>query len=108
MLFGRSESAPVNEWLILESGGKNAMPAFAEFLQRNEPLCGRLQPDKLAALFGARASEVQSAVLMPINGLGMLAIGSHDMDRFHPGMGTVFLKLIAEAITASVARYPLD
>ena len=63
---------------------------------------------ELATLFGPRAGEVHSAVLMPVNGLGMLAIGSHDMDRFHPGMGTVFLKLIAEAITASVTRYPLN
>ncbi len=107
VLFGRSDALPVADWLILEPGGKSALPAFAEFLQRNEPLCGRLQPDKLAALFGPRAGEVHSAVLMPVNGLGMLAIGSHDMDRFHPGMGTVFLKLIAEAITASVTRYPM-
>lgn len=107
VLFGRSDDLAAHEWLILEAGGKSALPAFAEFLQRNEPLCGRLQPDKLAVLFGERAGDVQSAVLMPVNGLGMLAIGSHDMDRFHPGMGTVFLKLIAEAITASVTRYPL-
>ena len=57
-------------------------------------------------LFGALAAEVKSTVLMPIAGLGMLAIGSHDTDRFHPGMGTVFLKLIAEAIAAAVARFP--
>ncbi|TDR41295.1 hypothetical protein DFR29_111209 [Tahibacter aquaticus] len=107
VLFGRSDTLASNEWLLLHADGKTGLPAFAEFLQRNEPLCGRLQPDKLATLFGPRAGEVQSAVLMPVNGLGMLAIGSHDMDRFHPGMGTVFLKLIAEAITASVSRYPL-
>jgi uncharacterized protein YigA (DUF484 family) len=82
------------------------MPAFAEFLERNEPLCGRLQSDKLEALFGTHAESVKSAVLMPIDGLGMLAIGSYDGNRFHPGMGTMFLKLIAEAIAASVARYP--
>ena len=28
----------------------------------------------------------------------MLAVGSQDANRFHPGMGTVFLKLIAEAV----------
>lgn len=107
VLLGRREGQlPTAEWLILEPGGKAALPAFGEFLQRNEPLCGRLQADKLAFLFGPRAGEVLSTVLMPVNGLGMLAIGSHDMDRFHPGMGTIFLKLIAEAITASVARYP--
>ena len=107
VLFGVGPDLPDAEWLVLEPGGRAALPAFHEFLQRNEPLCGRLQPEKLSVLFGAKAGEVQSAVLMPVNGLGMLAIGSNDMDRFHPGMGTVFLKLIAEAITASVARYPI-
>ena len=96
---------PEADWLIVEPRGAAAMPAFAEFLARGEPLCGRLQPEKLEFLFGKLAGEVKSTVLMPIVGLGMLAIGSHDTDRFHPGMGTVFLKLIAEAIDASVARF---
>ena len=34
-----------------------------------------------------------------------LAIGSLDANRFHPGMGTVFLRLIAEAMSAAVGRY---
>jgi len=86
------------------SGAKD-LPAFSEFLKRNEPLCGRLQADKLDALFGAHAAEARSTVLMPIDGIGMLAIGSGDANRFHPGMGTVFLKLIGEAIAAAVARF---
>ena len=94
------------EFFRLQPAGAQAMPAFAEFMQRNEPLCGRLQPDKLDALFGARAADVRSAVLVPIDGLGMLAIGSHDANRFHPGMGTVFLKLIAEAAAAAIVRFP--
>ncbi|MEO8670356.1 MAG: DUF484 family protein [Tahibacter sp.] len=106
VLFRGDADLPSVDWLIRAPGGASGLPAFGEFLARNEPLCGRLQSDKLDALFGARAVEVKSAVLMPVNGLGMLAIGSHDMDRFHPGMGTVFLKLIGEAITASVLRFP--
>jgi len=35
----------------------------------------------------------------------MLAIGSLDANRFHPGMGTVFLRLIAEAMSTAVGRY---
>ena len=56
-------------------------------------------------LFGAKSSEVKSAVLVPIDGIGMLAIGSSDANRFHPGMGTVFLKLIAEAVAAAIDRF---
>lgn len=96
---------PAADWLILAPGGAKDLPAFAEFLKRNEPLCGRLEPDKLDALFGAHAAEARSTVLMPIDGVGMLAIGSGDANRFHPGMGTVFLKLIGEAIAAAVARF---
>ncbi|MDR3387402.1 MAG: DUF484 family protein [Rudaea sp.] len=101
-----SAELPSADWLILAAGGARELPAFAEFIKRNEPLCGRLQQDKLDALFGAHAGSVLSTVLMPIDGVGMLAIGSHDANRFHPGMGTVFLKLIGEAIAAAVARFP--
>ena len=106
VLFRADADLPAADWLVAQGGGIKAMPAFAEFMQRNEPLCGRLQPEKLDALFGDKAVEVRSAVLVPIDGVGMLAIGSHDANRFHPGMGTVFLKLIAEATAAAVARFP--
>jgi uncharacterized protein YigA (DUF484 family) len=93
------------EWLILAPGGVAELPAFAEFLKRGEPLCGRLQAEKLKFLFGAHAAEVRSSVLVPIDGTGMLAIGSGDTNRFHPGMGTLFVRLIAEAIGAAVTRF---
>ena len=93
------------DWLLVEADGPASMPAFTEFLKRGEPLCGRLQQDKLDALFGDRAGDVQSAVLLSIGSVGMLAIGSLDANRFHPGMGTVFLRLIAEAMSAAVGRY---
>jgi uncharacterized protein len=99
------EGLPAADWLILAPNGASDLPAFAEFLRRSEPLCGRLQPEKLDALFGAQAGEVRSAALVPVDGVGMLAVGSTDANRFHPGMGTVFLKLIAEAIAAAVARF---
>src|SRR3569832_66884 len=92
VLFRADAQLPEADWLFAERDGAAALPAFAEFLQRYEPLCGRLQPEKLDALFGAQAADVRSAVLVPIDGIGMLAIGSHDANRFHPGMGAVFLK----------------
>ena len=105
VLFRSEPDLPAAEWLLVEADGPESMPAFAEFLKRGEPLCGRLQQDKLDALFGKRASEVQSAVLLAIGEVGMLAIGSLDANRFHPGMGTVFLRLIAEAVSTAVTRY---
>lgn len=101
----RRPDLPAADWLILVANGAADLPAFAEFLTKGEALCGRLQQDKLDALFGARASEVQSTALVPVADIGMLAIGSGDANRFHPGMGTVFLKLIADAIAAAVIRF---
>ena len=41
---------------------------------------------------------------MPLGELGLLAIGSTDGDHFQPGMGTLFLKMIASTITAAMLR----
>jgi hypothetical protein len=41
---------------------------------------------------------------LPIGEAGFLGIGSADPNRFHPGMGTVFLRQIGELIgTAMLA-----
>ena len=96
---------PAADWLQLVTPDDPALRPFAEFLQAGEPLCGRLQPEKLDLLFGARAATVQSTALLPLAGRGMLAIGSTDANRFFPGMGTLFLRLMAETVVAALARY---
>ncbi len=104
MLFREGADLPRAEWLLLAQD-KAALPEFAEFLARNEPLCGRLAQEKLDRLFGDRASRVQSCALLKIGERGLLAIGSEDINRFHPGIGTIFLKLIAQALDAALARF---
>ena len=103
VLFGDSTQLPRAEWL-LQVSGPEALPELAEFLHLHEPVAGRLSADKLARLFGASAGEVRSVALMPLGDCGMLAIGSADPDRFQPGMGTLFLKMISATITAALAR----
>jgi uncharacterized protein YigA (DUF484 family) len=104
-LFHVDPNLPAADWLIAEPAGMSAFPAFAEFFKRAEPLCGRLQQEKLETLFTDKAAHVHSTALLPLHAFGMLAIGSHDANRFHPGMGTVFLKLIGEAVTTALARF---
>jgi len=109
VLFGEGPTdkelaLPSAEWLLQVPGGRQALPEFAEFLQQDEPVSGRLSTDKLARLFAEQASTVRSVAVMRLDELGMLAIGSTDPDRFQPGMGTVFLKMIATTITAALAR----
>jgi uncharacterized protein YigA (DUF484 family) len=105
VLLGPHEDLHPAEWLKIEPDGPDALPAFAEFFARKEPMIGRLASEKLSYLFGADADAVQSAALMRVGEHGMLAIGSHEPNRFHPGMGSMFLKLIAESVSTAIERY---
>ena len=105
LLFRDGADLPRADWLVCVPAGKQALPMFTDFLARGEAACGRLAQDKLDRLFGADAGKVHSAALLKIGDEGMLAIGSEDPNRFHPGIGTLFLKLIAQALDAAIARF---
>jgi uncharacterized protein len=104
VLLGEYDDLPAAAWLRVEKGGAEALTDFHDFFDRLEPMVGRLATEKLAYLFGKQADAVQSAALMRVGEHGMLAVGSHDPNRFHPGMGTMFLKLIAESVNAAIER----
>ena len=72
---------------------------FQEHLDKGETLCGRLNRNKLDFLFRNRAQWVQSTALVPLGKDGLLAIGSSDPAYFYPGMGTLFLDLLATVVT---------
>jgi hypothetical protein len=78
---------------------------FREFLERGSPLCGHLSAEQLAFLFGALAEDIGSAALIPVRGegiVGVLAIGSHDADRFHADKGTDFLARLGEIVSRTL------
>lgn len=104
LLFGDEPQLPRADWLRQIPGGAEALPDFAEFLHKGEPSSGRLSSEKLEQLFGDDASGIQSVAMMQLGETGILAIGSTDADRFQPGMGTLFLKMISATITAALAR----
>jgi uncharacterized protein YigA (DUF484 family) len=56
-------------------------------------------------LFGDDHSRAQSVALIPVAGVGLLAVGSRDGNRFFPGMGTLFLRLMGESFAAALARF---
>jgi uncharacterized protein YigA (DUF484 family) len=105
VLFRAPPDAEPADWLIVSEPHAPSLAPFAEFRAQSEPLCGRLDPAKLDYLFGAEAVQARSAALVQIGGRGLLAIGSRDPNHFYPGMGTLFLKLIAETIDAAIARF---
>ncbi|GAB2489017.1 DUF484 family protein [Arenimonas alkanexedens] len=93
------------EWLQVVGETDPALAPFRDFLAGNEALCGRLNQDKLTLLYGEEQARAASAVLLPLAGVGMLSVGSADANRFFPGMGTLFLRLMSETLVTALGRY---
>lgn len=105
ILFNPVEGLDGAHWLQVAPPDAPALAAFRDCLADGEPLCGRLHPDKHAFLYGEDAAQVQSSALLPLPGVGLVAVGSADPNRFFPGMGTLFLRMMAEAFTTALSRY---
>lgn len=80
------------------------LDGFREAMASGEPLCGRLSPERQALLFGDDAGRVASCAVLPVSGIGLVAVGSVDANRFFPGMGTLFLRMMAEALATAMGR----
>jgi len=78
---------------------------FASSIESKKIQCGQLSDEQLAALFGDAAAEVKSAAVIPVSDAGIrgvIALGSDDDQRYHPGMGTDFLSSLADLISAAL------
>jgi hypothetical protein len=67
-----------------------------------------VSPDLAELLFSDRASAVGSAVLLPLGAVervGVLGIASRDPRRYQPGIGTVFVRQLAEVAGTVIARH---
>ncbi|KAF1685282.1 hypothetical protein B1992_12800 [Pseudoxanthomonas broegbernensis] len=93
------------EWLQVRAEDAPELQPFRDALGDGEPLCGRLQAEKNALLYAERRDEIQSSALLPLAGMGLVAVGSHDPNRFYPGMGTLFLRMMGEALATAVRRF---
>ena len=105
VLFDRVEGLDDVDWLQVIAQGDGSLAPFRDCLADGEPLCGRLQPEKNALLYAVRADEVQSSALLPLPGTGLIAIGSREPNRFYPGMGTLFLRMMGEALATALQRF---
>ena len=114
VLFDDTAGLDDVDWLQVIARGDARLAPFRDCLSEGEPLCGRLQPEKNAVLYGDRVGEVQSSALLPLIGaggapsLGLVAVGSRDPNRFYPGMGTLFLRMMAESLVTALQRYDAD
>ncbi len=93
------------DWLQTFAENDARLAPFRDCLKDGEPICGRLQPEKNALLYGMRAEDVASSALLPIPSRGLIAVGSRDANRFFPGMGTLFLRMMGEAFDTAMRRF---
>lgn len=93
------------DWLQVLPEDSPRLAAFRDLLASGDPVCGRLHPDKSALLYAGRADDVQSSVLLSLSGVGLVAVGSFDPNHFFPGMGTLFLRMLGEALAAALQRF---
>jgi uncharacterized protein YigA (DUF484 family) len=80
---------------------------FDALLATGKPRCGQVRDSQRDFLFGPEAASIGSVALVPLGeagSLGLLALGSAERERFHPGMSTEFLKRMSELITDALSR----
>ncbi len=83
---------------------EESLAGFESLLTSGKPRCGQVRDSQREYLFGADAGEIGSVALVPLAGQGLLVLGSHDRDRFHPGMSTEFLATLGELIADALSR----
>jgi len=74
----------------------------------SQPFCGPSSDAESAAWFGDGASHVRSVAHMALRDkecFGMLALGSEDVLRFYPEMGTLYLKRMGELAGAALLKF---
>jgi uncharacterized protein YigA (DUF484 family) len=104
-LFDQETADEAGEDVMAINAEDSELEQFRIHLEKDQTVCGRLSESKLDFLFGSKARWVQSTALVPLGekgSEGMMAIGSSDPARFYPGMGTLFLDLLANVISASL------
>jgi hypothetical protein len=83
------------------------MRTFDALLATGKPRCGQVRDSQRDFLFGPEAPSIGSVALVPLGeagSVGLLALGSAERERFHPGMSTEFLKRMGELITDALSR----
>ena len=83
------------------------LKSFDTLFSGGKPRCGQARDSQRELLFGPESAQIASVALVPLadksGALGVLALGSPDRDRFHPGMSTEFLARMADLITDALS-----
>jgi len=79
---------------------------FKSLLESSQPVCGRLPNGQAHYLFPNE--QIASAVLIPLGTpkpMGILAMGSKDVARFHTAMATDLLKYMGQLISQLIQSW---
>lgn len=88
--------------------GDPGLALFEDFFAVGHPKVGRLQTAQSEYLFGSDAESISCVALVPLrrdDWRGFVAVGSHDPNRFQPGMGTYFLRRMGQLISQALEPY---
>ena len=96
--------------------GNDDLPEFAEVSQElqsfaetlTQPYCGSTSGFETSSWFGEASLHVRSQALIAMRDggrpIGMLDLGSEDLQRFYTQMGTIYLERLGEMASAALAR----
>jgi uncharacterized protein len=85
------------------------LKSFETLFASGKPRCGQVRDSQREFLFGQEANDMGSIALVPLGekgSVGLLALGSADRDRFHPGMSTEFLARMGDLVTDALTVLP--
>src|SRR5579871_3268680 len=101
VLVGSYPDIPPQRFVRVARADDSNLKSFETLFSSGKPRCGQARDSQREFLFGADANDIGSVALVPLGdkgSIGLLALGSTDRDRFHPGMSTEFLARMAELI----------
>jgi uncharacterized protein YigA (DUF484 family) len=106
VLVGAEPDASLPSFVRTVKADDAHLKSFESLFTSGKPRCGQARDSQREFLFGPEGLEMASVALVPLGekgSIGLLALGSADRDRFHPGMSTEFLARLADLITDALS-----
>jgi uncharacterized protein len=107
VLIGGAPSGEPQRFVRQVAADDANLKSFESLFTSGKPRCGQARDSQREFLFAGDAPDIGSVALVPLGdhgSLGLLALGSTDRDRFHPGMSTDFLARLADLISDVLSR----
>ncbi|MBV9343836.1 MAG: DUF484 family protein [Gammaproteobacteria bacterium] len=109
LLIGEPGAASAGRFVRTLRADDPQLKSFESLFAAGKPRCGQARDTQRELLFGPEGLEMGSVALVPLGekgSLGLLALGSTDRERFHPGMSTEFLARLADLIADALRAAP--